>query len=211
VGLEVHRRNHAMRALLREASLEPSVIFSAPPLPRVDLEQAISSLAAAEMAWLRLLRNVEMGSMPNTAVLTRFRIRATNVLERALEVIEHMLMLVEPPPETEANEELHVTALPPTLHVLQVETQAAWQRFDEEWTPLLAKELLGNGGDSEETPTSADFVRWLSLPDCIAQLDSFCRHLSHTAERLANVVMKQQPSAALLPKPRDLYRFQLEV
>ena len=41
-----------------------------------------------------------------------------------------MLSLVEPPlvdDETGGEEELQVTALPPTLHVLQVETQAAWQ------------------------------------------------------------------------------------
>ena len=31
------------------------------------------------------------------------------------------------------------------------------------------------------------------------------------AERLANVVLKQQPNAELLPRPRDLYSHQLVV
>ena len=51
-------------------------------------------------------------------VLTRFFTRATHVLERNLEVVEHMLSLVEPPllnNETGSEEELQVTALPPTF------------------------------------------------------------------------------------------------
>ena len=210
------------------------------------------------------------------------------MLERTLEVTEHMLKLVEPPPKMETDDELRVTALPPTLHALQVqtrcttsasplhhlciisasplhhlciisasplhhlcitsasslhhssaatthhftthyshaticywllvthlqaETQAAWQCFDEEWTPLLAEELLGGGAGDRDggggTEAVDSFVNWLSMPQSVAQLDYFCRHLSYAAERLANFVMKQQPSADLLPKPRDLYRFQL--
>ena len=48
-------------------------------------------------------------------------------------------------------------------------------------------------------------------PPTQVELDRFCRHVSHAAERLANVVVKEHPSVALLPKPEDLYKFQVEV
>ena len=55
------------------------------------------------------------------------------------------------------------------------------------------------------------FVSWLSTVQSIVELDRLCRQVAHSAERLANVVIKQQPSVALLPKPTDLYTREVEV
>ena len=103
-----------------------------------------------------------------------------------------------------------ISALPPTLHVLQGEIAAAWDRFDSEWTPLLAEELKASDGLDAAAQADA-FARWLELLQAHVQLFALCRDVGAAAERLANVVLKQQPNAELLPRPRDLYSHQLVV
>ena len=55
------------------------------------------------------------------------------------------------------------------------------------------------------------FARWLELLQAHVQLFALCTDVGAAAERLANVVLKQQPNAELLPRPRDLYSHQLVV
>ena len=146
-------------------------------------------------------------------LLARFQSRATTMLERATEVVDHMATLVEPPPPPDAKgggAPRDISALPPTLHVLQGEIAAAWDRFDSEWTPLLAEELKASDGLAAAAQADA-FARWLELLQAHVQLFALCRDVGAAAERLANVVLKQQPNAELLPRPRDLYSHQLVV
>ena len=95
-----------------------------------------------------------------------------------------------------------ISALPPTLHVLQGEIAAAWDRFDSEWTPLLAEELKASDGLAAAAQADA-FARWLELLQAHVQLFALCRDVGAAAERLANVVLKQQPNAELLPRLTD--------
>ena len=104
--------------------------------------------------------------------------RATTMLERATEVVDHMATLVEPPPPPPPDSKMpptrDISALPPTLHVLQGEIAAAWDRFDSEWTPLLAEELKASDGLDAAAQADA-FARWLELLQAHVQLFALCR------------------------------------
>ncbi|KAL1518577.1 hypothetical protein AB1Y20_002865 [Prymnesium parvum] len=231
-GRFAHRQSCMMRELLKEASLEPS-IYSRPPLPYSDLAGVLYSLESAQQAWLRMLHAVDVMrqrdgqdtaslSSPEVAkvpsldeisarqgddLLLRLLRHATTKLELLDEVLEHMVHVIEPEPTVDLD---GASALPPSLGMLQAETHSAWLLFDDEWTPLLAKELRKRNG-SDHYHAVGSFLSWLVTAQSIVELDRLCRHISHAAERLANVVLKQQPSIALLPKPTDLYKFEVEV
>lgn len=55
------------------------------------------------------------------------------------------------------------------------------------------------------------FFRWLEMTQLIVALDYVCRHTTYAAQRLGNIAIKRTPLTFLLPKPSDLYQFQVEV
>ena len=165
------------------------------------------------------------GSHGAPPLLAAFHTRAGTMLKLGLEVTGHMLLLLGQHPAERLEGEAasvpreyaepssELPALPPGLKPFQAETHAACHVFDHEWAPKLAEELLRNAARASRSDDAKRnfFVLWLETTQTIASLDYVCRYTTYAAQRLGNIIVKRKPSASLMPKPADLYAFQVEV